>query len=153
MTPGLRKLNVTAHVASSVGWLGAVVSFLVLSIAGRASQDSETVRAAYLAMNLIGQFAIIPLSLVALATGLVLSLGTHWGLFRYYWVLLKFILTIIAIAALLLHQFTAVAEAARRVSAVPPETLPEIGRLGITTRGRCRPRYRGAARHHGARSV
>jgi hypothetical protein len=60
MTPALRKLNLTAHVTSSIGWLGAVVGFLVLSIAGMTSQDAEIVRGAYLAMNLIGQFVIVP---------------------------------------------------------------------------------------------
>ncbi len=34
MAPGVRKLALTAHVASSVGWLGAVVAFLALSIVG-----------------------------------------------------------------------------------------------------------------------
>src|SRR5712691_5373000 len=108
MTPALRKLSFTAHVTSSVGWLGAVASFLVLSIAGLTSQDAETVRGAYLAMNLLGQFIIVPLSLAALLTGLVQSLGTHWGLFRHYWVLVKLTLTIGATLLLLLHQFTAV---------------------------------------------
>src|SRR5687768_2910550 len=53
MTPALHKLNLTAHVTSSVGWLGAVAAFLVLSIAGLTSQDPEIVRGSYLAMNLI----------------------------------------------------------------------------------------------------
>ena len=130
MTPALRRLSFTAHVTSSVGWLGAVASFLVLSIAGLTSQDAETVRGAYLAMNLLGQFIIVPLSLAALLTGLVQSLGTHWGLFRHYWVLVKLTLTIGATLLLLLHQFTAVAGAARRVSAAAPGTFPEVGRLG-----------------------
>jgi hypothetical protein len=130
MKPALRKVNLTAHVTSSVGWLGAVASFLVLSIKGLTSQDAETVRGAYLAMNLIGQLIIVPLSFAALLTGLVQSLGTHWGLFRHYWVLVKFALTIGATFLLLLHQFTAVAGAARRVSEAPTGTLPEVGRLG-----------------------
>ncbi len=130
MTPGLRKFNLTAHVTSSVGWLGAVAGFLVLSIAGLTSHDAETVRGAYLSMNLIGQFIIVPLSLAALLTGLIQSLGTHWGLFRHYWVFLKFLLAIGATFLLLLHQFTAVAAAARRVSGNPIGALPEVGRLG-----------------------
>jgi len=130
MTPVLRKMNFTAHVTSSVGWLGAVASFLVLSIAGLTSRDAEIVRGAYLSMNLVGQFIIVPLSLAALLTGLVQSLGTQWGLFRHYWVLVKFLLTILATIALLLHQFTAVAGAARRVSGAASGTLPEVGRLG-----------------------
>jgi predicted ferric reductase len=131
MTRALQKLNLTAHVTSSVGWLGAVASFLVLSIAGLTSQNTEIVRGAYLAMNLIGQFIIVPLSLAALLTGLVQSLGSHWGLFRHYWVVVKFTLTIGATLLLLLHQFTAVAGAARRVSGTATGTLPEPGGLGV----------------------
>jgi hypothetical protein len=130
MKPALRKLNLTAHVTVSVGWLGAVAAFLVLGIAGLTSQDGDIVRAAYLSMNLIGQLIIVPLSLAALLTGLVQSLGTPWGLFRHYWVLVKFTLTIGATLLLLLHQFTAVAGAARRVSLAAPGTLPDVGRLG-----------------------
>ena len=128
MTPGARKFALTAHVGSSVGWLGAVAAFLVLSIAGLTSDDAETVRAAYVAMNLVGQFMIVPLSLAALLTGLVQALGTHWGLFRHYWVILKLALTVAATALLLLHQFTAVASAARRVSG-QPAGIPDMTRL------------------------
>jgi hypothetical protein len=130
MPPGLRKLSLTAHVAASVGWLGAVGAFLVLSIAGLASIRAETVRSAYLAMDLIGQYAIVPLSLLAVLTGVIQALGTQWGLFRYYWVLTKFTLTIVAALLLMLHQFTAVAAAAARVSVANANTLPEVGKLG-----------------------
>lgn len=130
MTPSLRKLALTAHVAFSVGWLGAVAGFLVLSIAGLTSQNAEVIRASYVAMDLMGLSILVPMSLAALATGLVLSLGTEWGLLRYYWVLVKFGLTILITMMLLLHQFTAVAGAARRVSGTAPGTLPELGHLG-----------------------
>ena len=131
MTPALRKLSLTAHVTCSVGWLGSVASFLALSIAGLTSKDTETVRSAYLAMNLVGQFIIVPLSFAALLTGVVQSLGSHWGLFRHYWVLVKFILTIGATLLLLLHQFNAVAAAARRISLAATGTLPELGGLAV----------------------
>jgi len=130
MTPTLRKLNLTAHLSCSIGWLGAVASFLVLSVAGLTSQNTGIVRSAYLSMNLIGQFIIVPLSLAALLTGLIQSLGTHWGLFRHYWVSVKFVLTILAIIILLLHQFTAVEGAARSVMGSTAGTLPEVGKLG-----------------------
>ena len=130
MTPRVRKSALTAHITLSVGWLGAVAGFLIVSFAGLTSKDADVVRAVYLAMDLIGRFAIVPLSLAALATGLIQALGTDWGLFRHYWVLVKFLLTIIATMLLLLHQFTAVAGAAKRVMATPPGILPEVGRLG-----------------------
>jgi len=53
MTLRLRKLALTMHVTSSVGWLGAVAAFLALSIAGLTSGNDETMRAAYLAMQLV----------------------------------------------------------------------------------------------------
>ena len=123
MTPAVRKLTITAHVAFSVGWLGAVAAFLVLSIAGLTSHDAEVVRGAYLSMELISRFVIIPMSFAAVATGLLQALGTPWGLFRYYWILMKFGLAIFATIALLIHQFAVMAVAAKRVSGAAAETL------------------------------
>jgi len=123
MKPTLRKLTITAHVAFSVGWLGAVAAFLVLSIAGLTSHDAEVVRGAYLSMDLISRFVVIPMCFAALATGLLQALGTPWGLFRYYWILLKFGLALFATIALLIHQFAVMAVAAKRVSGAAAETL------------------------------
>ena len=123
MIPRVRKLTITAHVAFSVGWLGAVAAFLVLSIAGLTSHDPEVVRGAYLSMDLISRFVIIPLCFAALITGLLQALGTPWGLFRYYWIVMKFGLAVFATIALLLHQFAVMAVAAKRVSGAAAETL------------------------------
>lgn len=54
VTPPLRKFALTAHVISSVGWLGAVAAFLALAVAGLAGRDARLVRASYLAMELTG---------------------------------------------------------------------------------------------------
>ncbi|MHB8412789.1 MAG: hypothetical protein ACYDDI_12715 [Candidatus Acidiferrales bacterium] len=123
MTPVLRKLTITAHVTFSVGWLGAVAGFLALSIVGLTSRDAEVVRGAYLSMDLISKFVIIPMCFAALATGLLQALGTPWGLFRYYWIVMKFSLAIFATIALLIHQFAVMAVAAKRVSGGATETL------------------------------
>ena len=103
MTPRLRKFALTAHVVSSVGWLGSVAGFEALAVAGLASQDANMVRAAYLAMEPTAWFVIVPFAFASLLTGLVVSLGTKWGLFRHYWVLVKFLINILAIIILLLH--------------------------------------------------
>ena len=133
MTPTLRKLTITAHVTFSIGWLGAVAAFLVLSIAGLTSRDTEVVRGAYLSMDLISRFVIIPMCFAALATGLLQALGTPWGLFRYYWILMKFGLAIFATIALLLHQFAVMAVAAKRVSGAAAETLFSSDLLSLKT--------------------
>jgi hypothetical protein len=54
MTPRLRKFALTAHITFSVGWLGAVVAYLALAIAGLTSHDVSMVSAAYLSLELIG---------------------------------------------------------------------------------------------------
>ncbi len=84
MTLSFRKLALTAHVVSSVGWLGAVAGFLALSLTGLTSPDAQTVRAVYLAMDLTARFVIVPLCVASLLTGLVSALGTPWGLFEHY---------------------------------------------------------------------
>lgn len=103
MTARMRKLALTAHVSSSVGWFGAVAAFLALSIAGVTSSNAQLVRAAYLSMELTTWLVIVPLSIATLLTGFVESIGTPWGLFRYYWVAAKLGLTLLATAILLLH--------------------------------------------------
>lgn len=102
MPPALRRLALTAHVTSSVGWLGSVAAFLVLAVVGLTGEDAQ--RGAYLAMEVTGWYVIVPLAFAALLTGLVQSLGTTWGLFRHYWVLAKLALTALATLLLLLHM-------------------------------------------------
>ena len=60
-------------------------------------------RGAYLAMDLIVRQVIVPLALASLLIGIVQALGTTWGLFRHYWVLVKLLVTAAAIVVLLLQ--------------------------------------------------
>jgi hypothetical protein len=106
MTPRLRKFALAAHLTFSVGWIGAVAGYIALDVAAATSQDAQTLRAAYLAMELIVWYVIVPLALASLLTGLVMSLGTKWGLFRHYWVLISLLLTIIATLVLLAETQT-----------------------------------------------
>jgi hypothetical protein len=104
MAPGVRKAALTGHVASSVGWLGAVAAFLALAVAGLTTADVQRARGAYLAMEVTAWFVILPLSLGAFVTGIVQSLGTAWGLIRHYWVVVKLAITVVATVILLLHM-------------------------------------------------
>jgi hypothetical protein len=106
MAPTVRKVALVAHVGCSVGWLGAVVTSLAVAAAGLASRDGQIVRAAYLTLEVIGWYALIPLSLASLLTGLIQSLGTAWGLLRHYWVLAKLLMNLFATGVLLLYMQT-----------------------------------------------
>jgi hypothetical protein len=127
MTPRLRKLALTAHVTSAVGWLGAVAGFLALAIAAQTSQGPATVRSAYVAMELTGWYVIVPFCLSALVTGLVMSVGTRWGLFRHYWVLMKFLITVIA--ALILFGFTQTLGSLGELAANPALSIEQLRNL------------------------
>jgi hypothetical protein len=106
MTPALRKFMLTVHLTCSIGWIGAVVAYLALGISAVTSENAQTVRAVWIAMELTGWSVIVPLALAALLTGLVMSLGTPWGLFRHYWVLFTLVLTVFATTILLAHMPT-----------------------------------------------
>lgn len=103
MAPGARKFTLTVHVVSSIGWLGAVVTFLALAVVGLASSQPEMVRGAYMAMEVNYVVAVVPFGLVSLVSGIVASLGTRWGLFKHYWVLVKLLVTIPASFLMLVH--------------------------------------------------
>lgn len=106
MRPRVRKFALATHLTVSIGWIGAVVAYLGLGVAAVTSQDAQTVRSAWIAMELTGWYVVVPLALASLLTGLVMALGTKWGLLRYYWVLVAFVLTTLATAVLLLHMPT-----------------------------------------------
>jgi hypothetical protein len=106
MTPRLRKLALTAHVVSSVGWLGAVAAFLALSLIGLTSNDIMTARSAYVVMEPAAWLVLVPLAFAAILTGIVQSLSTQWGLVRHYWVVFKLLITIVATLILLMYTQT-----------------------------------------------
>jgi hypothetical protein len=128
MPPRLRKFALTLHVTSSVGLLGAIGAFLALAISGLTIQNVQMVRAVYPAMQLIARFVVVPLAFASLLTGLIQSLGTQWGLFRHYWLLVKLMLTVFASTVLLL-KIELIDDAARLVAGtvLPTADLREAG--------------------------
>jgi hypothetical protein len=127
MAPGLRKIVLIAHIVSSVGSLGAVAGFLALAVAGLSGQDAQVTRSAYVAMEVIARFVIVPLVSASFLIGVAQSLGTTWGLFRHYWVLAKLLLTLLTVIVLLLQM-----EGITYVAAVAVETtLSSADLLGL----------------------
>ncbi|HEV8559956.1 MAG TPA: DUF2269 domain-containing protein [Actinophytocola sp.] len=124
MPPGLRKAVLTAHVTTSVGWLGAVAGYLALDLAAVTGRDVQLVRAAYLAMGLTVWYTIVPLALVSVLIGAVNALGTSWGLFRHYWVLVKLLLTLVSTTVLLVETQTINSLTETAGSVADPRELP-----------------------------
>jgi hypothetical protein len=93
MGPRTRKIALTAHVATSVGWLGAAYTMVVLTICGLVSTNPALRLACYEITHLFDEVVNIPLGLSMLTSGLIVSLGTKWGLVKYRWVLTKFVVS------------------------------------------------------------
>lgn len=90
-----RQLLLTAHVLVSVGWNGVALGQLALAIT--ASLDSDIRHPAYELMHVFDRALNIPLALLTLATGILISLRTRWGLLHHKWVVTKLAITVVAV--------------------------------------------------------
>ena len=130
LTPPLRKFALAAHITVSVGWIGAVAAYIALDVTAATSGETETLRAAYLGMDLLARSVIVPLAIASLLSGLVVSVGTKWGLFRHYWVVVSLMLTIVATVVLVVETRTISHLAA--VAADPTTSSEDLRSLGNT---------------------
>lgn len=83
----------TAHIVVSGGWLGVGIGKLVLEIGALTTGSTQRAEALYTAATTIG-WVFPPMIVATLLTGVLLAVGTRWGLLRYYWVLTKLGLTL-----------------------------------------------------------
>lgn len=140
MPPRLRRFALAVHLTCSVGWIGAVVAYLALDLTVAIGDDAAMVRGAWRAMNLVASSVIVPLALASLVTGLLMALGTKWGLFRHWWVIISLVLTTGATLVLLSEARVidrAAAMAADPVTsdqlllAMPPTLVHSLGGLAV----------------------
>jgi hypothetical protein len=131
LTPAARKLLLLLHIVVSVGWLGLNVGNLTLAITGLTTDDPGTQHAALGAMYLIGGPLLIPVSLLALVSGVLLGMYTKWGLVRYRWVLVKLLLTVIAVVLIPLSLLPGLRELSALIAATPADRLADTGPLAL----------------------
>ncbi|NGO73414.1 DUF2269 domain-containing protein [Streptomyces boncukensis] len=113
-----RRALLVVHVTSSACWLGLSLCLLALGLTGAATgAGSDAGAGAYRSMKVFGDWLLTPVALLTLLTGLLLSLGTPWGLARYRWVYTKFWLTLATTAASVLAFRATINEAASAVGA------------------------------------
>ena len=124
--PWVRKLVLTAHVAASVGWLGAVAAFLSLAVVALNTTEPDLIRGTYLGMPLEGRYVLVPLSLASLGSGLLQSLISPWGLLRHHWVVIKLVINVTATTILLLYMGTLTALAQTAAAAQSAQELLAI---------------------------
>lgn len=102
LTPPARKAVMVLHAICGIGWMGVDIAVFILLMTARTTTDSALVVSGFNAIRMIVPIAVPPLSLGMLATGLLLGLGTRWGLLRYWWVLVKLVLALIMVVLVFL---------------------------------------------------
>ncbi|MGH3910976.1 MAG: hypothetical protein ACRDRM_09115 [Pseudonocardiaceae bacterium] len=124
MSPRVYKFLLAAHIMVSVGWLGIVIAKLVLGIAAVTSDAADISVALYVSMDVLN-VAFPPLAIGTIATGVLLSLGTKWGLLRHYWVAAKLVLTVgvIVTAVQIGDRFV------RQSASAPPSRATGVGTI------------------------
>lgn len=103
LSPSLRKLVLTIHVITTMGWLGSAAAYIPIAAYVLNNQDADMVRSAIQIMSLVANFIVVPVAFASLLTGVALSLGTRWGLFRHYWIFFKLLFTVIAVFMLVAY--------------------------------------------------
>lgn len=94
MTLPVRKSVMVLHAVAGIGWMGVDIALLALLITARTTTNPALVVSGFNAIGIIVPVAVPPLSLLILLTGILQGLGTPWGLVRYWWVLVKLILSL-----------------------------------------------------------
>lgn len=92
-----RQWLLFAHVVLSIGWLGAGAANVVLAVTAVRTSDADTTRVCYRLIHVLDFALVIPLAFGSLASGVLISLATKWSLWRYWWVVIKFALTVLVI--------------------------------------------------------
>jgi hypothetical protein len=95
LSRGWHKATLVTHIVSAGAWIGVDVIVAVLVLTGRFAGDLELRSLAYQALATFVVWPMLASGLVCLATGLVLGLGTTWGLLRYWWVAVKLALNLV----------------------------------------------------------
>ena len=129
--PRTRKGVLVLHVASGGAWLGVDVVMGVLIFTAVARDDPATRALSYRALEVVAVGPLLACGLVCLLTGIVLGLGSRWGLVRYWWVMVKLVLNLVLTGLVLVAlapEVAAHADQARRFEAALPALL-EVGQL------------------------
>jgi hypothetical protein len=131
LSPGQRKALVAAHIVVSVGLLGLSTALFVLATAAAVTSDLATAQAAYRAMAIFTRGVVQPVAILTLVTGVVLSLGTKWGLFQHTWIVVKLGLTLATILNGMLNLGPTVQNAIALTASASAGSPPDLGSAAL----------------------
>ena len=110
MSARTRKAILVVHVASAGAWLGIDVVMAILIFTSLGTSDVHTRAVCYEALSLFAVWPLLSVGLLSLASGILLGLGTRYGLVRYWWVVAKLALNVLLSALVLIGLRPGIAE-------------------------------------------
>lgn len=97
-----KKAILSMHIMFAVIWLGTAVCSLILLVHIQTSTAAASLPAAASILKAFFFGLLIPSAIGCIKTGILLSIFTHWGLTKYYWIMVKWIVSATMIAWLTL---------------------------------------------------
>lgn len=113
-----RRVVLISHIASAGAWLGVDVAMAVLIFTAKLTDDWQVRASCLRVLALVTVWPLLTCGLICLVTGVLLGLGSKWGLVRYWWVAIKLALNIVLTALVLVLLQGEVTEQARRAGLV-----------------------------------
>ena len=92
--PRTRRSVLVVHIASAGTWIGIDVVMGVVIFTALLGDDA-TRALCFRALELFAGWPLVVTGLVCLASGVVLGLGTAYGLVRYWWVVILLLLGLV----------------------------------------------------------
>ncbi|GMK48018.1 hypothetical protein PghCCS26_51480 [Paenibacillus glycanilyticus] len=92
-----RRILLLLHILFAAIMFGVQVAFIILALTASVTDDAAMLKSCYTIMHLLADSSVRASTIGTAVTGIALSVLTSWGLFRYYWVIAKEVLTLLAI--------------------------------------------------------
>jgi hypothetical protein len=127
-----RRVLVLLHVLTSMSWIGVDLVIGVLSFTGLSTDDPRTMATAYGGLALFAVPLLLALGLGTLATGILLGLGTRFGLLRYWWVVVKLVISVVLTVLVIVALRPTLGEAAVETSTVDPTLADRLADVRLT---------------------
>lgn len=109
-----RKSVLLIHIVSAGAWIGIDVVMAVFVFTAVVSGDGATTALSYRALEMFAVWPLLGTGVLCLASGVILGLGSKYGLVRYWWVAVKLVLNVALVTLVLLALRPGVYEAAEQ---------------------------------------
>lgn len=122
-----RKLVLLVHIAAAGAWLGLDLVLGILIVTALTTGDATSAASAALSLAAFATWPLLAVGAVTLASGVLLGLGTKYGLVRYWWVLVKLVINIMLVTLVVVLLWPGIAEVADTGrAALADDTAPEL---------------------------